>query len=251
MSADIEIEGIPWKPVKGRKKEELFICFVDGVMRLETGPGDEEIYSLAAGCVALRTGRVNTEYESFVAFRIKRGLRISSEEALGLLSGLELEVLWEVADLRPELLIKDGPLPEEDLPEGIPVLGYIKDIQRLYIPEETRGILGQLREGMRTPIFRIEEGHRSKLSWFIGLSKTPGERGIARVEVQGGVDIDLARDLADLSAGNLYRFRSDPLRDQRYPQNLLPVGWLERRLRSLIGDARIIRRTLLTSQGPR
>ncbi|HEY6595179.1 MAG TPA: hypothetical protein VI011_13965, partial [Asanoa sp.] len=50
--------------------------------------------------------------------------------------------------------------------------------------------------------------------------------------------------LADLSLVTLPRFASTPYKDPRAPQNLIPIAGLERRLRSLLGDARFLHRAL-------
>jgi hypothetical protein len=42
----------------------------------------------------------------------------------------------------------------------------------------------------------------------------------------------------------LPRFASVPYKDPRAPQNLVPIAGLERRLRSLLGDARLLQRSL-------
>jgi hypothetical protein len=43
---------------------------------------------------------------------------------------------------------------------------------------------------------------------------------------------------------NLPRFASQPQHDPRAPQNLLPIGGLERRLRHEMGDSAFIRRAI-------
>jgi len=50
--------------------------------------------------------------------------------------------------------------------------------------------------------------------------------------------------LANLTAFHLPAFASKPEHDPRAPQNLLPVGGLERRLRHEMGDALFIRRAI-------
>jgi hypothetical protein len=51
--------------------------------------------------------------------------------------------------------------------------------------------------------------------------------------------------LADLTATVLPRFASKPHKDPRAPQNLVPIGGLERQLRRRLGDARLIQRALV------
>jgi hypothetical protein len=50
--------------------------------------------------------------------------------------------------------------------------------------------------------------------------------------------------LADSSTKTLPRLASASYKDPRAPQNLLPIGGLERRLRALLGDARLLHRAL-------
>ena len=53
--------------------------------------------------------------------------------------------------------------------------------------------------------------------------------------------------LADLSAVTLPRFASTPYKDPRAPQNLTPIAGLERRLRGMLGDQRLLLRALTTA----
>jgi hypothetical protein len=50
--------------------------------------------------------------------------------------------------------------------------------------------------------------------------------------------------LADQSAVTLPRFASSPYKDPRAPQNLTPIAGLERRLRGMLGDQRLLMRGL-------
>ena len=50
--------------------------------------------------------------------------------------------------------------------------------------------------------------------------------------------------MAGLSAATLPRFASSAYKDPRAPQNLVPIAGLERRLRGLLGDARVLHRAL-------
>jgi len=178
--------------------------------------------------------------------------RIGEESPYKILSDLEAEVITRLKGKTFDLLVKDGTL-DRPFEEPLKPVGLIKEIQKLYIPNEKREILGSLKRGWRTPLFLIEGGDEGidKLSWFVKLTESRTTDDIARLEIEAKVDLKEAVHIADLSAGLLPLFASDPLRDPRSPQNLLPIGWLEMRLRSLLGDSRLIRRTLLTSQGPR
>jgi hypothetical protein len=51
--------------------------------------------------------------------------------------------------------------------------------------------------------------------------------------------------LADLSAVTIPRFSSLPYKDPRAPQNLIPIAGLEKRLRQLLGDPKLLHRSLV------
>jgi hypothetical protein len=71
--------------------------------------------------------------------------------------------------------------------------------------------------------------------------------GVVRLEVPREIGIERARSLADLATAVLPRFASVVGRDPRAPQNLYPVGELERVLRHRLGDAALVRRSLEVS----
>jgi hypothetical protein len=60
--------------------------------------------------------------------------------------------------------------------------------------------------------------------------------------LSGDVPLELARRLADQSSILIPRFASHPYRDPRAPQNLTPVGALERELGRRMGDPSVIER---------
>ena len=257
MRVNTEVEKSRWEPIEGIVKERAKLCFVDGVMREEADLPEKLVISFCAGALLLEGGRVNRWEESLICYRLRQAVELAKErtdiqeEAYHILSELEHKVLEEVKDLKCDLLIKDGRLTKACGGSAHPI-GLIKDLQKLYIPQEKREIFRELKPGMRTPLFLIQGGDGfDRFSWFVMLGRVKNSVGIVRLEVDTGVGIDKACEMASLSAGLLPKYSSDPLRDSRSPQNLLPIGWLEKRLRSLIGDARLIRRTLLTSQGPR
>ncbi len=256
MRVNTEVEKSRWEPIEGTPKEGAKLCFIDGVMREEADLPEKLVISFSAGALLLERGRVNRWEESLICYKFRQAVELAKEktdiqeEAYRILSELEYEVLEEVKDLRCDLLIKDGRLTKACTDPACPI-GLIKDLQKLYIPQDKREIFKELKPGMRTPIFLIQGGDGlDRFSWFVMLGKTNNSTGMVRLEVDAGVGIEKATKMASLSAGLLPIYSSDPLRDSRAPQNLLPIGWLEKRLRSLIGDSRLIRRTLLTSQGP-
>jgi hypothetical protein len=55
--------------------------------------------------------------------------------------------------------------------------------------------------------------------------------------------VEAAR-LADAATRAVTRFASSPIKDPRAPQNLVPVGGLERHLRHRLGDRDLLERAL-------
>ena len=68
--------------------------------------------------------------------------------------------------------------------------------------------------------------------------------GVVRVECAAELPVSAAVALADRSAVTLPLFASSAYKDPRAPQNLVPIAGLERRLRAMLGDARLLYRTL-------
>jgi hypothetical protein len=68
--------------------------------------------------------------------------------------------------------------------------------------------------------------------------------GLVRLEVSASSGLKAAQDVAALASAVLPLFASQPGRDPRAPQNLYPVGALERHLRHRLGDAALIRRAI-------
>lgn len=125
--------------------------------------------------------------------------------------------------------------------------GIAKTLSQLYLKGEPRGLIARLGAGERTPLFLISDSWGSRYSWFLRLPYTRrihhGYAGIVRLELPatpGGAPVHVA----DMLTHHLPRFASKPEHDPRAPQNLLPVGALERRLRHELGDARYIRRLI-------
>ena len=71
-----------------------------------------------------------------------------------------------------------------------------------------------------------------------------GWHGIVRCEVPAAHSIGTVTTLADASSCLLPRFASLPYWDARAPQNLVPIGALERELRHRMGDRGLVFRAL-------
>jgi hypothetical protein len=112
-------------------------------------------------------------------------------------------------------------------------------------------LLFELPVAHRTPLFLIRDSaHRfDRYSWYVRLAQMPPIAhplsGLVRLEISTGVGLDQAQIGADLTARLLPEFASTRERDPRAPQNLLPIGALERALRHALGDPQWIRRILL------
>lgn len=144
-----------------------------------------------------------------------------------------------------ELVVCDGPLSY--FAEG-PVVGMVKRQSRSYLDPDRSRVLGLLRAGERTPIFRFGAHGRELYSWYLRLSDPRpidgAMAGVVRLEVAAGVGLAGAQELASLAGAVLPRFAAQPGRDPRAPQNLYPVAALEAVLRHRLGDAALIRRAI-------
>ena len=147
-----------------------------------------------------------------------------------------------VADER-DLLVFDGPIGRRDHLER--AIGMVKTHQRTYLPPELHAVVGTLDRGQRTPVFRFGTTFQ-KYSWYLRLPCSPGQpwAGVVRVECASSLSPADAVALADLSAPTLCRYASVEYKDSRAPQNLYPIGGLERSLRHRLGDSTLIFRAL-------
>jgi hypothetical protein len=163
---------------------------------------------------------------------------------------------------QPWVTVCDGPLqpmshapareslrPDQDVRSSPAVVGLIKRVYKLYLPQSHRSVLDRLGPSQRTPVFRIGTADaRARYSWFLRLA-VPGPAeseltGLVRLEVSAAIGIQQARLLADETATRLPGFVPSRARDPRAPQNLLPIGALEQHLRHQLGDPRLIRRKI-------
>jgi hypothetical protein len=141
------------------------------------------------------------------------------------------------------LVVVDGPLSGRQHVDG--AVGVIKSHSVAYLPPDLHRVVGRLRAGARTPVFSIG-GRWSRHSWYLRL---PGGvdapwAGVVRVECSTDLAIDAAIALAETVGVTLCRFASEPHKDPRAPQNLYPIGGLERHLRHRLGDPRLLFRAL-------
>ncbi|HVE76781.1 MAG TPA: hypothetical protein VND22_08480 [Actinomycetota bacterium] len=141
------------------------------------------------------------------------------------------------------LVIADGPL---GIFEPQDIVAFIKSHHRAYLPPDLEPFVRGLGAGQRTPIFQFGV-IRPRYSWYLRLAESEGQHpwaAIARCEVSATMALEHAVELANLVTHHLPRFASLPFWDSRAPQNLVPIGTLERRLRHLLGDPELIYRKI-------
>ncbi len=280
VGLDVELAPDAWQPiVPPPEAAPKRMVFVDGVRRIDArliarragGVCHGAFGSYAVGAVAVTDGRAH--HERIHADRIVvigsgqalpgqvavsnvlryRPVSTASPEVDGPLRAIQDEMRLaeerlarEVADQEGTLVVADGPLTFEDPVRGGAV-GYIKRLFKLYLPEPYVPLLASLPAGARTPLFALRSTRRfARYAWFLRLARPHAAEsdlsGIVRLEVSESVGAEAARHYANATAHLLPRFAPGRGRDPRSPQNLLPIGALEARLRRQLGDARLIRR---------
>jgi hypothetical protein len=130
------------------------------------------------------------------------------------------------------------------------VVGVIKSIYRMYLSTKRTKILERLEPGQRTPLFRIQGGKKREsydvFSCYLRLTQPRRIEhifaGLVRLEVKASLGPDKAVVLLDQAAVKVFELASRAPKDPRAPQNLLPVGGLERQLRRRLGDPKLVRR---------
>ena len=146
------------------------------------------------------------------------------------------------------LVLADGNLTF--LGDSSSIVGVIKTIQRLYLTGKDGAILAQLKPGERTPLFRFSGSNKQRsfevYTCYLRLAEPrPIEHhyaGLVRLEVKVGLGVQNAVELLDQAAVKVVALASRAPKDPRAPQNLIPVGGLERQLRHKLGDPQLVRR---------
>ena len=281
QAVELDVEPIPWRPLAPSAPDDLPCCaFVDGVRRIDVRLFAEDDGGAAPGLAgswavgAAWSTRPPAVRELVVGrtFVVGGGLthadltpRVGGEELryvfIGVPGTTPLDPIVGLQNVMREaeaalarrvflggeadLLVLDGPLTY--FADG-PIVGMIKRQSRSYLPNGRSSILGELVAGERTPLIQLGEQRLERYSWYARLAplrRIDGAMtGVVRLEVAKGVGLDKARELADLATAVLPRFASVVGRDPRAPQNLYPVGQLERVLRHRLGDAGLVRRAL-------
>ena len=169
-------------------------------------------------------------------------LNLAVQRALGEVEVSVAAQAREIAAASEDLLVVDGPLRgRQHLPRA---LGFIKTHRTEYLPAPLHRVVGTMAPGQRTPVFGLGTSwHRH--SWYL---KLPGSAapwaGVVRVECPAELPPAQVIELADRSAPMLCRYASTEYKDARAPQNLYPIGGLERELRRRLGDQKLLYRAI-------
>ncbi|MGF1491910.1 MAG: hypothetical protein ACFBSC_05525 [Microcoleaceae cyanobacterium] len=153
------------------------------------------------------------------------------------------------------MVVRDGPLLYQPYRSPDLAIGYVKTMGRCYLQGEKAEILWQLRPGQRTPIFALGEAGSPKRrwSWYLRSGDDQlnlqnlgyhGLHGIVRLDLYGNVPLAQATEIANQTCLLIPEYASTPSRDPRAPQNLTPVGALERDLARLMGNQTLVSRRL-------
>ena len=123
----------------------------------------------------------------------------------------------------------------------LPVVGLVKTHHRRLLPAAEHALVADLQCGERTPLF--VHGASKWYSCYARIA-VPGARsspwhGIVRLELPQSAGIEVARATVDEVTCVLPRYAGIAHRDPRAPQNLQPVGALERHLRRRLGPVRL------------
>lgn len=142
------------------------------------------------------------------------------------------------------LTIVDGPLSYVRS-RDLPVVGYVKTHSRPLLDIEQHVQVPALAAGQRTSLFALGADRYSAYLRLAPVSPTSGPwTGIVRLEIPQSAGLDAAMGVADAVAATLPRYAGIAHCDPRAPQNLQPVGALEKRLRHLLGDGGLARRAV-------
>jgi hypothetical protein len=279
LNLGLELPPSAWRPVSPAPGLALpgTVLFLDGVRRIDArvwvhGARPQPEPGIAASFAA---GLVCCDGEAHVAgVSVERGLFTSAADAVGITAGSVRYPAWRAEGPGPDklslalqrqltnaevqlaltyraqnpsrddLLVVDGPLRGRTHLER--TVGYIKTHHSSYLPPEQAQVVADLAPGQRTPVFTMGTSWRRN-SWYLKLpSASAGVpwSGVVRLECSPDLPVPEATRLADLTAVLLPPLASSPHKDSRAPQNLVPIGGLERELRRRLGDQHLLYRTL-------
>lgn len=278
LNLDLEVPAGQWRPLA---PDPLIavpdkVLFLDGVRRIDArvwvrGTDPQPVPGIAASYAAGLVCCNGSAQISSVA--VERGLFTAAPDATDLQSRhgvyrarraagpgmdqlslalqqrlsdaeVQLALLFrkEIPDAH-DLLFVDGPLRGRTHLDR--TIGYIKTHHTTYLPPGQAAVVGALDSGQRTPAFMMGTSWRRN-SWYLRLPGSQGApwSGVVRLECSADLPTPEVTRLADLSAQLLPPLASAPHKDPRAPQNLVPIGGLERELRRRLGDQQLLYRSL-------
>jgi hypothetical protein len=275
VNVDFEVPASEWQPITPAGPQLAGAAlFVDGVRRIDAHVWITDDHGLTDSgiCASYAAGAVLCDGSATVcAVRVGRGLFSASSSAFDLatsagtytvriaassapdslslalqerMGALEVDAAEEALHVcRAQLVVIDGPLRgRTHLPNAV---GVIKTHHVVYLPAEQHRMVGELRAGQRTPMFTLGTSW-SRHSWYLRLPGGTGSpwAGVVRCEASAELAPSVAIALADLATASLPRFASQAYKDPRAPQNLYPIGALERDLRRRLGEQQLVYRAL-------
>lgn len=285
LDLGVELPPAEWRPVTPSPDTPLpaALLIADGVRRVDarvwTHPGPDGgmpspgiAASAAAGIVRCAPGdpatlaAVQVSRSVFSAARdtpdivTPAATYTSRRAALPTADHLSLALQQHLAELEVDLAIRhrteahdpddlllvDGPLRgRTHLPRTV---GYIKTHHTAYLPPPQAAVVSALIPAQRTPVFLMGTSWR-RHAWYLRLpvrATTPWS-GVVRCETSADLFPDQVTALADTVTLTLPPLAGVDYKDPRAPQNLVPIGGLERLLRHRLGDPRLLYRSLRTA----
>jgi hypothetical protein len=215
----------------------------DGAAHVAGVAVERGLFTSAAQATGITAGPV-----SYPAWRAEGpGLDKLSLALQGQLTNAEVQLALTYRAQNPardDLLVVDGPLRGRTHLER--TVGYIKTHHSSYLPPDQAQVVADLAPGQRTPVFTMGTSWRRN-SWYLKLPSVSAGvpwSGVVRLECSADLPVPEVTRLADLTARLLPPLASSPHKDPRAPQNLVPIGGLERELRRRLGDQHLLYRTL-------
>jgi hypothetical protein len=142
------------------------------------------------------------------------------------------------------LTVVDGPL-NFVRSRDLPVVGYVKTHHRALLDPGHHRLIPLLGPGQRSSLFRLGEDRYSAYLRLAPVAATSSPwSGIVRIEVPQSAGFAAAVSTVDRIAGIVPRYAGVAHRDPRAPQNLQPIGALERYLRHRLGSAALATRAV-------
>lgn len=239
-------------PDGGTPLPGIAASYAAGVVRCGIGNGDpatladirvdRRAFTTASHCPDLPTAFGN--YLARMATKpTPEALSIALQQQL---TNLEVTVATEHrqrSGFASDLLIIDGPLRGRTHLDR--AVGYVKTHHTAYLPSEQAKVVTALAAGQRSPLFLMGTSW-SRHAWYLRLpTRSPAPwAGVVRCEASPDLTVPDVAQLADLTARLLPTLAGIDYKDPRAPQNLVPLGGLEKLLRHRLGDTRLLYRAL-------